>query len=505
MLAQSGYDPTLPPEPGQLSVRLTANPEGSAWLTQTNPNGLYLYGAKATVKAEPNENYEFVAWENNGAIVSTQAEYSFSVTATTRLTARMRFNPTGNPGEPGNGYYNVIVTSRPDNGGYVSQSGQGIYQKGEAVTLTANPYPDYQFDHWEADRQTISEEATYRFTMPSKHMYLKAVYTWNPVSPDEPGNPEGWLYLENMNPEAGYLSQSGNGVYPFGTTVTLIASPFKGYRFTGWYEEERLLSTTISYQIEIRKGKITIEGRFEKQETPVTPPIVIEAEPESPTEEPHGEVEVNGIVQPGQWIEVNAKPEEGYAFEGWYLNGTFVEEAEKDYLLLIGQDMSSLKAKFKELPFDLEVEGGEKGWTDVSRYRGSTARLVAQLINGFHFIGWYLGERLLSNESVYDFEVTLLRSGALPVITAKYAEGAVGNETIDDTSETRLYLIDGTLTVCPAEAIRRMEVYTFRGEMIDRRGAIAKGTTQRVRIAESTPLLIRIEYENGIIHTRKLR
>lgn len=501
--AQSGFNPEVPPEPGQLSVILQSNPEGAAILSQTNPNGIYTFGTEVTIKAIASSDYEFVAWKQGEKIVSTQAEYTFILNSTTRLTACMRFNPTNNPNEPGSASYHVIATSSPQNGGYIAQSGEGIYSAGEEVTLTAYPYPDYLFDHWEIQGVIASKESVYKFTMPAKHTYLQAVYKWSPDSPGEPGAQEGLLYLYNSDEETGYISQSGNGVYPLGTFVTLTASPFQGYRFTGWFEDGLLLSSSNPYPIKITQKVTTIEARFEKTEESTTPPIEISAAPDNPGEEPHGEVEISGIVKPGQWIEVTAIPNKGYAFEGWYLNGVFIEEAEKEYRLLVKRNTGSLIAKFKELPFDIDADGGNIQWTDVSRFRNNIAYLVAQNISGYQFIGWFWGETLLSKENVYNFNVSLLRS-SIPVITAKYTNNVVGNETINTPDKYKLCIRNGQLHIQAATSAYKLAIYTFGGNNLECPRCIPENSTVSIPVPK-IPLLIRIESKSGEIYTYKIR
>ena len=109
-----------------------------------------------------------------------------------------------------------------------------------------------------------------------------------------------------------------------------------------------------------------------------------------------GEVEVRGEAIPGQTVEIIEMPKPGYAFEGWYLDGVFIPDAEMSHEILIGKDMGKLEAKFRELPVDLEVEGGENGWAEVTRYRGDVINLKAEPIVDHTFMGWYLLDQLLS-------------------------------------------------------------------------------------------------------------
>lgn len=503
--AQDEFNPTPPPEPGKLTLLLSTDPHGSAYLEQTNPSGIYDTGTEVTVRAYPHTDYEFVAWQSaDGEELSGLSEYTFTLTEkNARLIAKLRFNPKENPSEPGDGYYNLITTVAPSMAGWVEQSGQGIYENGKEVTLIAHAYPDYVFDHWESDGKNVSEETTYRFTMPGKHVYLRAVYDWKPQSPIEPEI--GYcLYVNTSDPEAGCVSQSGNGIYELGDEVTVIASPTKDYDFIGWYDEAGMcLSTDISYTLTISKRTTTIEARFKKREAPVDEvEIVPGPNPDDPSStEKGGEVEVIGEAIPGQTVEIIAMPKPGYAFEGWYLDGVFIPEAEMSHEILIGKDMGKLEAKFRELPVDLEVEGGENGWAEVTRYRGDVINLKAEPIVDHTFMGWYLLDQLLSKALNYDFDVNILRAAlpairaALPAIRAVYTKGTVANETIAREELVTIAFSGNQLCVTARQAIRRLMVYSFEGDLLGTNGQMEQGDIYRLSIR--SPLLLVIEATDG--------
>ena len=211
------WNPDSPPEPGMLSVTLTSSPAGCASFRQTG-DGVYASGTEVTISVEPYRDYDFVAWvDEQGAQLTTESSYTFTVTKNRRFTAQLQFNPKENPAEPCGSYYKLVTTASPTNGGWIAQSGQGIYEVGQSVTLTAYAYPDYAFSHWERQGERVGDELTLTFTMPSNHAYYTAVYTWNPASPSEPGQATAWLYLQNNLPEGGYVAQSGNVVYTLGS------------------------------------------------------------------------------------------------------------------------------------------------------------------------------------------------------------------------------------------------------------------------------------------------
>lgn len=77
-----------PPEPPTPEVKYTVtasiDPAGSGTVTGA---GQYQEGASVTIKAEPAEEYEFTAWQENGQTVSEDAEYTFTITGNRALVA----------------------------------------------------------------------------------------------------------------------------------------------------------------------------------------------------------------------------------------------------------------------------------------------------------------------------------------------------------------------------------------------------------------------------------
>ena len=62
---------------------------------------------------------------------------------------------------------------------------------------------------------------------------------------------------------------SGSGEYSEGTEVTVTATPATGYRFTGWMENDRQVSTDATYTFKAT-GDRTLTAKFEKKVTGVT-------------------------------------------------------------------------------------------------------------------------------------------------------------------------------------------------------------------------------------------
>ena len=121
------------------TVTATANEGGSV-----EGGGTYDEGATATVTASPAEHYDFVNWTEGGEVVSTTAEYSFTVTEDVELIANFAKKQ-----------YTLTVFVNDENKGTIDVA-TGSYEYGTEVTLTATPKPDYKLLAWSNKATTPS-------------------------------------------------------------------------------------------------------------------------------------------------------------------------------------------------------------------------------------------------------------------------------------------------------------------------------------------------------------
>ena len=69
------------------NITVSANPNYGG---EVNGGGVYEHGEMATLTAMPKYGYEFVSWTKNGAVVSTDAEYTFEVIKAGRYVANFQ-------------------------------------------------------------------------------------------------------------------------------------------------------------------------------------------------------------------------------------------------------------------------------------------------------------------------------------------------------------------------------------------------------------------------------
>lgn len=153
----------------------TVVPEGSArvYLTPEGPGtvqgaGVYEIGSEVTIIATPNAGATFRGWRVNGGntIISTSAEYTFTVNGLTDLVAV--FASQGQQTE-----YTLSISSSNTSLGTVSPNGVYEVNAGDSVTLVATPASQMDFDGWFVDGSTValSTQRSYTFT-PNRDMVI---------------------------------------------------------------------------------------------------------------------------------------------------------------------------------------------------------------------------------------------------------------------------------------------------------------------------------------------
>ena len=137
---------------------------------QTLGDGIYTGGDTVTVSAVPSSGYAFHDWSIlsgfTPTIVSTNPVYSFAATASQTLQAN--FVKVTVP--PANA---VIALSANAPGGTLI--GAGTYPVGAAISVAAQSFADWTFDHWAESNQVIDTATNYTFTVSSNRV-LQAVF-----------------------------------------------------------------------------------------------------------------------------------------------------------------------------------------------------------------------------------------------------------------------------------------------------------------------------------------
>ena len=146
-------------EADEFVVSVVINPEEGGTVSGA---GAYSYVSLVTLEATPAEGYEFVSWEVDGEVESTETTYMFVMPAE-NVTVTANFAMID---------YTVTLNVDPAQGGEVE--GDGTYNLGDEVTVIATPAEGYLFVNWTDAEGEVSENETYTFTMPSSNVVLTA-------------------------------------------------------------------------------------------------------------------------------------------------------------------------------------------------------------------------------------------------------------------------------------------------------------------------------------------
>lgn len=356
------------------SVSTSSLPAGGG---TTSGGGSFNYGESATVTATPSTGYRFVNWTAGGTSVSTNASYTFTVTANRTLVANFTTLT-----------YTITTSTSP--AGVGSASGGGTYNYGASATVTAATATGYRFVNWTEGGTVVSTASSYTFTVNSNRSLL-ANYSINTYS-----------VTTSSSPAAGG-STSGAGTYNHGTQATVTATPSAGYLFVNWTESGSIVSTNVSYSFTVTGARILVANY-----SLITYTITTASSPPA-----GGTTSGGGNFSPSATATVTASPATGYQFVGWTEGGTTVS-TNSTYSFLVSANRS-LVATFQSISY-LTVNtlanpssGGTA--TGSGTYSAGTIVTVrATEATGYNFANWSEGGSTVSTSESYTFTLNSNRT-----------------------------------------------------------------------------------------------
>ena len=438
---------TEAPTGTSVDIELSCNPEAGG---SVDGGGSYEVGTLCTVTAEANTGYTFVGWTENDAQVSSDAEYTFTVTTSRSLVAnftmqdyviKLEVTPensgtvTGAGGynydeecslnaTPNTGYdfekwtngnttvstnpahtfnvresatyvahfkiksYTISVSANPSNGGVVE--GGGSYNHGQSCTVTATPAEGFAFTNWTDDGEVVSEVAEYTFTVTSNR---SLVANFTELQPDE------YSIQVSAKPSNGG-TVTGGGTYQQGQQCTVKATPNPGFTFVSWKEDGNSVHDLLEYTFTVERSRVLV-ARFEA-EAPTEYTVNVSADPSE-----GGTVTGGGTYQQGQQCTVTATVNEGYTFTNWTENGEEVwTSASNTFIVNSDRD---LVAKFTIKSYTISASANPSNGGTVSGggtyNHGQSCTLSATAANGYTFTNWTEGDDVVSTEANYTFTV----------------------------------------------------------------------------------------------------
>ena len=284
--------------PQNYNISVSANPSNGGTVSG---GGTYQQGQSCTVHATANTGYTFTNWTENGNVVSTNANYTFTVTGNRTLVANFTQQQ-----------FTITATANPTNGGTVT--GSGTYTYGQSCTLSASPATGYTFVNWTKNGIQVSTMANYTFTVTESATYQANFQL------------QSFTIAANANPAEGG-SVSGAGTYNYNQSCTLIATANEGYDFVNWTENGNVVSNEAAYTF-IVTGSRSLTANFELK----TFEIVASVDPEEAAS-----ISGAGTYNYGDEVTLTFDRNEDWAFQNWTENGEVVSE-EINYTFVVTSD-----------------------------------------------------------------------------------------------------------------------------------------------------------------------
>lgn len=258
--------------------------------------GLDRYLVFMTIYGQSGDTFSFKLYDH-----STQRELELTPPETLPFTANAIVGALHDPFVISfSGGMGVITANAvPEEGGTVT--GGGAYWIGETCTLYATANEGYTFVDWTENGQQVSTEPTLSIFVMESHD-LQANFSVNSYEVSVEAQPE----------EGGAVA--GTGIYDYGTTVTISATPNEHYEFVNWTEDGVLVSNSDEYAFAVNRSRHLVANFAHESFTVSATVLPANA----------GVIEGVGNYVYGQIATLTAHPNDNYEFLEWTENGAFV-------------------------------------------------------------------------------------------------------------------------------------------------------------------------------------
>ena len=409
------------------TINVSAQPTNGGTATG---GGTFNYGQNCTVTATAATGYTFTNWTENGNVVSTNANYTFTVNGNRTLVAHFTANT-----------YTINVSANPANGG--TATGGGTFNYGQSCTVMATAATGYTFTNWTENGNVVSTNPNYTFTVNSNRT-LVAHFTQNTYTVTVAANPTNGGTV------------TGGGTFNYGQNCTVTATAASGYTFINWTDNGSFVSSSANYTFSVTSN-CNLVAHFTENPLPMYTISV------TPKPQEGGTVRGAGTYQEGQTCTLSATPATGYTFVNWTEDE--VELSTDNVYSFTVTGNRNLVANFSPISYTINASvnpavGGEVIGTGTYAYG---ARVTLRVIpnEDYVFLNWTENGTVVSETVEYIFEVTGDRT---LVANVEYVEGVGENARV----EFVLYPnpVSDKLSVEATEAIDNIEIFNIAGAMV---------------------------------------
>ena len=419
--------------------------------------GSYASGATCTLVATPATGYEFTKWTKNGTQVSTNASYSFTVSANATYVAVFTEVTTPDPGTateitigsgtstnaylPTYAYYNYSLTEQIYTAAEIGQAGTITavsFKVGNSKSTTRNV--DLYLKH--TTKTAFTSKTGWETLSTSDRVYSGSVTFnasgWTTITLSTPFVYNGTSNLiVGMDDNTGsYVSSSSNSpkFYVYSTSANRA---LRIYNDNTNYNPASPSSYSGSYVTSNNQIMLAMNGSGGGTQVN-TYTITASASPTA-----GGTVTGAGTYDEGATVTLSATANSGYTFSKWTKNGTqvstnatysFTATANAAYVAVFTQQTTSYTITATANPSNGGTVSGAGSYAS-----GATCTLVATPATGYEFTKWTKNGTQVSTNASYSFTV----SGAASYV-ANFTEvttpGPSGDVTIGSGSSTNAYI-----------------------------------------------------------------
>lgn len=287
---------------------LTVDTVGNGTVTKDPDKTAYDCGESVDLTAEADAGWWFSEWGGDASGTVTQTSVAMDADKTVSATFLEVFDLTFNA-DPDGGEVDVE-----------DANGDGLFQDGETITVTATPEYCYEFAGWTGDLAGETEPVV--VTTVDGDMSFEATFTM-------PSYTLGTV-VEPAEADADISLMPAGGVYSCGTTITATANYTDPWSFVEWSGALTSMDATDSFTIEadsvltghfVSTYKVTIGDADNGS---------VELDPEQPDDG----------YDPGTTVTATAVPSECYEFTGWIGDVPTGHEDDETLVFDISADMA---------------------------------------------------------------------------------------------------------------------------------------------------------------------
>ncbi len=407
----------------KVVISITADPPNGG---EFSGDGEYIYGDLVTIMATPSIHHTFSGWyldepeeasfeESGDDPIYTEPVVSFQ--ALKDVSLMVGFNPM---------QYTFNLVPVPPEGGEVA--GGGAVDYGDSLNLSAWSSEGYGFAGWWIDSYMFSDQAVDMVNTIEilEHTECITCTEFTVEGRFDPSAPQ-WHLDVTIEATPVYGGETwGAGLYPYGSYVTVVATPSDHFNFDGWYFDGVQLSEGATYTFPANEWytegatytAIPLQGVFED----------IQYSFNAVAEPPEGGTATGGgTAAYGDIISFLAVPNESYTFEGWYYGEENMSGSPSfsldtssfldTHTLPITSTENSFifAAKFQPqtpppgwLLITIDASPTDKGeFSGAGKYSyGEDVTLGATPIEHYDFGGWYTDGEMLSEDLPYTFNTS---------------------------------------------------------------------------------------------------